>query len=113
MTEKKITFAQRAAEGFSSIYQMTTLKRNNGDNNKSNNKASSCSAVLDNLHRFLWIKRAIIHFEGCTRRLFLFCDEKDIPDELILEVMQLCCNHATTNNFPDLELVTSFRLKFF
>jgi hypothetical protein len=53
--------------------------------------AARCSI---NLHRFLRIKQAIIHFQGCTRRLFLFCDEKDIPDELILEAMRLHCNRV-------------------
>ncbi len=47
--------------------------------------------------RYLSIKRAII-----ARRLFLFCEEKDVPDELIVDAMELHCNRIN-NKFGRLE----------
>jgi hypothetical protein len=43
-------------------------------------------------HHYLRIKQAIISFQSCARRLLLFCEEKDIPEELILDAMGLRCN---------------------
>ncbi len=40
-------------------------------------------------------------FQSCAQRLFLFCDENDIVDELILDAMELRCNRINNkiNNF--------------
>jgi hypothetical protein len=63
------------------------------DSNNINNtlKASSCSA-------------AIISLQSCVRRLFLFSDEKYIPEEVILDAMGLRCNRLN-NKVTRLETI--------
>jgi hypothetical protein len=55
-------------------------------------KAQAATWCLIKHCHYLQIRWGIIKFQSCAQRLFLFCDEKDIVDELILEAMELHFN---------------------
>ena len=89
-TEQKKHFCSaRAAAENTSLIQMTPL-------------TVTTSTILVKLQaavrrsikrrRYLRIKQAIISLQSCVRRLFLFSDEKYIPEEVILDAMGLRCN---------------------
>jgi hypothetical protein len=51
--------------------------------------------------RYFRIRLGVIKLQSCAQRLFLFCDENNIPDELIVAVMELRCNRINNkiNNY--------------
>jgi hypothetical protein len=46
--------------------------------------------------RYLQIRRGVIQLQSCGRRLFLFANENDIADELLLDAMELRCKRVNS-----------------
>jgi hypothetical protein len=101
-TEKKKHFCSaRAAEEKTSIIQMTPLTVTTSTILV---KLQAAVRHLIKHHHYLRIKQAIISFQSCARRLLLFCEEKDIPEELIF---------SFRNNDNNIKFVTQQRFLFY
>ena len=59
-------------------------------------KVQAATRRLIKRHCYFRIRRGIVQLQSCARRLFLFCNEEDVVDMLILDAMALRCHRINS-----------------